>query len=256
MRRDVPIRETITYPKVTVTSDHDPYYDESSPFEHVLKCGHLITTLKPDEPCAPNCHHATSSSSLEAQKMSLSKTLKKNFYCDACVEDDTEGAIGIEASCQAAGQLPHFQAIKVVSVPCDEDGYTVEDYDPYLSSHPFDTAWPPTGDNMFEDMDFTPTRARKPKKFGPLTKTTDVSDDEPSSTAEAVAEDVDGTVAEGMRWLREEEERQRRRADEGTPSTLRRRSAARPIVISSSPDTGMSSFVVNSSSLVGPEHED
>jgi hypothetical protein len=288
MRRDLPVRETITYPKVTVTSSYDPCHDKSSPFEHVLGCGHLIATLKPDEPCAPNCHHATSSSPLKAQKANLSNALKKDFYCDACLEDETEEAIGKGASCQSAGQLPHckrlfnttdqtverfrinrrknnaegrgkatkfrkcYIAQKVVSVPCDKDGYTVEGYDPYLNSHPFDTAWPPTGQNMFEDIGVTPTKARKPKKSKLLTKTTDVSDDEPPSTAEAVAEDVNGTIAEGMRWVREEEARQRRRAEEGTPST-RRRQAARPIVISSSPDTGLASFVVTSSSPVSAQ---
>lgn len=282
------MRETITYPKVTVTSDFDPCHDKSSPFEHVLTCRHLITTPEPNEPCAPNCHHVTTEKAKrKVRKMSLNMAMKKEFYCDACVEIEGEREIPATASCRAAGKKPWSEdeiitdkttaenqragfcktiaarrnkahefrkcyiAQKIISVPCDGDGDTVEGYFPHPDTHPFDTAWPPTGENMFEDVEVTPTKAKKSKKKEPSGKsrpsitTLDESGDEATSADEAVAEDVDETIAEGARWLREQEDLTRRREAEGTPSTRRRHAAARPIVISSSPDTGMSSFVVH-----------
>lgn len=126
----------------------------------------------------------------------------------------------------------------------------VKDYDPYVGAHPFDTAWPPTGDNMFEDIDATPIKTKSNKKKRSQAKAQSSPDEAALHIDDAVAEEVNATVTEGTRWLQEEEERERRRAEEGAPTTQRRRAAARPIIISSSPDTGMSSFVVDDSSLL------
>lgn len=105
MRRLPPVRETITYPKVAITSEYDPCHDITAPFEHVLACGHLVTTFEPEEPCAPNCYHANNDGSRRASTMNLSKSLRKEFYCDACVEVDAEREIDESVSCKAAGEL-------------------------------------------------------------------------------------------------------------------------------------------------------
>ena len=143
---------------------------------------------------------------------------------------------------------------KFTSVPCDEDGDLDSGYSPGYNGHPFDTAMPRTGANMLEDIDVSPpqrTRRRQTEPFGKagsLVTVLSASDDDASSAGEAVAEDLEDTLAEGARWLQEQEELAQRRQEEGTPSTRRRRASARAIVISSSPDTDMSNFVVQSSS--------
>jgi hypothetical protein len=106
MRKDRPARETITYPKVAVTLTYDPCHDVSFPYEHVLSCRHIVTTPEPNEPCAPNCHYATQTSSRQAQKMTLSAALQKEFYCDACVEEQAGMIIYGGDSCKQAGQSP------------------------------------------------------------------------------------------------------------------------------------------------------
>lgn len=106
MRKILPVQETITYPWVTVTSTYDPCHDSCSPYEHVLAYGHLITTPEPDEPdepCAPNCYDALQTDSRQASRMTLSKALEKDFYCDACVEERTAANIDVTDSCKRAG---------------------------------------------------------------------------------------------------------------------------------------------------------
>ncbi|KNG46031.1 hypothetical protein TW65_07227 [Stemphylium lycopersici] len=51
----MPIHETVTYPRITVTAENDPCSNRSMSYEHVLSCGHAIVTAAPDEPCAANC---------------------------------------------------------------------------------------------------------------------------------------------------------------------------------------------------------
>lgn len=105
MRKRLPVRETFTYPRVTVTSDHNPCHDNISTYEHVLDCGHLITTAEPDEPCAPNCHPGTQTNWRSTSKMSLSRALEKDFYCDACVEEQADRVIDAGDSSKHAGQF-------------------------------------------------------------------------------------------------------------------------------------------------------
>ncbi|KAF3034154.1 hypothetical protein E8E12_004301 [Didymella heteroderae] len=247
MRKDRPVRETINYPKVTVTSTYDPCHDRSFLYEHVLTCGHLITTLEPDEPCAPNCHRATGIGSRQAPKMTLSKALEKDFYCDACVEVDGEGEIPATATNGEAGKQNEpnaetdinrdsiedqraeyremtaarrnkardfrkcYMAQKVVSVPCDEHGNPVFAYNSTFDFHPYDLSWPPTGANMYEDIEVIKVKkSRKKKKKRPLFAVLNEPDDAAIDINAAVAENIDDTLAEGARWLREEEERERR----------------------------------------------
>ena len=111
------VRETITYPKVTVTKTYDPCHDGFSPFEHVLACRHLVTTSEPNEPCAPNCHHAALLGSRQAPKMTLSNALKKDFYCDACVEEQAGKSIYVTDSCKQAG---YYSLLTVTSFTTDK----------------------------------------------------------------------------------------------------------------------------------------
>lgn len=286
MRKSHTVREVITYPKVTVTSTYDPCHDKSSPYEHILACKHLITTPEPDEPCASNCYFATQTRSRQAPKMTLSAALNKDFYCDACVELEVEKAIlatvtneeageqnasntGIEANGIVAedqraayremtaakrNKVHDFRkcyiAQKNISIPCDDKGQAVEGYRPHPGYNAYDMSWPPTGANMYEDVDIIrPQKSKKKKKKRPLAAVLMGPGTPAIIDGEAVAEDVNETVAEGARWLQEEEERERRRVEGDTPATRRRRAAARPIVISSSPDTDLSSFVVDDSGL-------
>lgn len=143
-----------------------------------------------------------------------------------------------------------YIAQKTISVPCDDEGEAVEGYRPHPPQNIYDMSWPPTGANMYEDVEIIRPQKSKEKKKR-RSAAVQVKPDGPAIHIEgAVAEDVNETVTEGARWLREEEDRERRRAEEGTPATRRRRAAARPIVISSSPDTGMSSFIVDELSLL------
>jgi len=286
MRKSHTVREVITYPKVTVTTTYDPCHDEYSPYEHVLACRHLITTPEPYEPCAPNCYHANGTRSRQAPKMTLSAALKKEFYCDACVELEGENEIPATATNEEAGEQVKSNAAittdkfvaedqraeyrqtttairnkaldfrtcyiaqKTISVPCDDEGEAVEGYRSHPPHNAYDMSWPPTGANMYEDVETIRPQKSKEKKRR-RSAAVRVEPDEPAIHIKgAVAEDVNETVTEGARWLREEEDRERRRAEEGTPATRRRRAAARPIVISSSPDIGISSFVVDESSLL------
>lgn len=105
MRKRIPIRETFTYPRVTVNSSYDPCHDDISPYEHVLGCGHLITTAEPDEPCAPNCHHTTQTNWRSTPKIYSSRAMEKDFYCDACVEEQAGRIIYGGDSCKEAGQF-------------------------------------------------------------------------------------------------------------------------------------------------------
>lgn len=47
-------------------------------------------------------------------------------------------------------------ALKVTSIPCDDEGNPVWQYQPREKHHPFDTALPQIGDNMFDHEDIDP----------------------------------------------------------------------------------------------------
>jgi hypothetical protein len=187
-----PIHETVTYPRIKVTSYNDSCLIPSMAYEHILACGHIITTALPDLPCAPNCHHVAN---IQMPKQRGHRNGVKNegegrlFYCDACAEAKYEDLIPDDATATAAGKLPPFSyftsradavgtekfraemrveeamrrgkatnyrkcyiGLKVTSVPCYSDGKVSRRYVPRKEHHPFDISIPQTGDNFFEDM--------------------------------------------------------------------------------------------------------
>jgi hypothetical protein len=97
------IHEAVTYPRVRLAPDNNLCLNTSMSYEHVLTCGHIVETAKPDEPCAPNCHHIANRKSLEKRN-----TPKQNraldFYCDACVETENETRIPGDMTSTAAGE--------------------------------------------------------------------------------------------------------------------------------------------------------
>lgn len=177
------VRETIRYPKRSVTDASNPCLDTTQSFEHALKCGHLVTTALPNEPCAPNCYHVDDDADLDrslkykrAMKMKNGNTVSdKPFYCDACVEIENEKKIPAAVSSSVAEERRAvlnateaktrkkatafrkcYIALKITSVPCHSDGTLSSRYTPRDERHPFDTAMPRTGENMFEDVDPDP----------------------------------------------------------------------------------------------------
>jgi hypothetical protein len=185
----IPIREEITYPKITVTEDKDACLNLALPFKHVLWCGHTVSTSLPREPCAPNYHHVQDDGgelgrSLRNRKaMSMengNKVSEKKFYCDACVETEMEHKLHVELSASAAeerraamraneaktrGKITEYRkcyiALKVTSIPCHSDGTISSRYTPREERHRFDQALPRTGDNMFEDVDASPVKEER-----------------------------------------------------------------------------------------------
>ncbi|KAJ4985776.1 hypothetical protein SVAN01_08772 [Stagonosporopsis vannaccii] len=266
--KPLPVREQITYPVVHVTAENDPCRSQHVQLHHALLCGHLITTLKPDEPCAPNCSRVAVAKAARTSRQTNSKTCSDLlFYCDACVESTNEPQVASTLSNEeaerkrAALRLQEatrqdkankyrrcYIAQKTVSVPCDEDGHVVGNYSPVLRRHPFDTALPRSGANMFEDVDVPPHRKNSTRQ-APYRKSTPLilaSDDEEEGEEEdqedEISEDIDDTVAEGIRWVQGDRARLRRK----DPRSMQRLRAARPI-INSSPDTDLSSFISNTS---------
>ena len=100
------IHEKATYPRVLGLRDADSCNNASMSYEHLLECGHLITTPKPDERCAPNCYyvehgwHEINSDEKKKAKMLL-------FYCDACVEEENEKLVAGTLTSAAAGMLTY-----------------------------------------------------------------------------------------------------------------------------------------------------
>ncbi|KAH4103246.1 hypothetical protein HBI24_030150 [Parastagonospora nodorum] len=177
------VRETITYPKRSIKDANNPCLDTKQSFEHALKCGHLVTTALPNEPCAPNCYHVDDDADLDrslkhkkAMKMKNGNTFSnKPFYCDACVEMENEKKIPADLSSsdaearravlrateaktrkKAAAFRKCYIALKFTSVQCHSDGTVSSRYVPGDERHPFDTAMPRTGENMFEDVNPDP----------------------------------------------------------------------------------------------------
>jgi hypothetical protein len=183
-----PVRETITYPKVIVTDNTDSCRNSALPCEHVLMCGHLVTTALPNEPCAPNCHHVADGRDMLDWRQGNQKTPRtkngkqiseSDFYCDACVEARLELCIGVELSSAESEELRAklrtleaenlkkntdfrkcYIALKVTSVPCHSEGTMSSRYNPRKEHHPFDTAVPQSGENMFEDVDSNAVEAQ------------------------------------------------------------------------------------------------
>lgn len=130
-------------------------------------------------------------------------------------------------------------------------------YIPHGDGHPFDTALPRTGANMFKDVEVPhPKRTNAKRKVQsnkgmPVTPVSDTSDYESERLEDAdqgFREDVEDTIAEGARWLREQEDLDRRRQEGSLVRVRKIRTATRPIVYSSSPHTRTSTTVVKSSS--------
>ena len=96
------IHEKVTYPRVLGLREQDSCRNASMSYEHLLECGHLITTPTPDERCAPNCYcvaygwHEINFDEKKKAKMLL-------FYCDACVEEKKEKLVAGTLTSTAAG---------------------------------------------------------------------------------------------------------------------------------------------------------
>lgn len=108
-----PIHEYVIYPRIKVTSSNNSCLNPSMPYKHILACGHIVETTKPNEPCAPNCHHIESTRKNESgglkQKREISKSVSTlAFYCDACFEAMHEALIPDNISSTQAGNIsPH-----------------------------------------------------------------------------------------------------------------------------------------------------
>jgi hypothetical protein len=171
------VTETVTYPRLEVTAYYNPCLSSNTSCEHVLKCGHCIVTALPNQPCGGNCLHVDSTAGTKANRQGVIKKTDLDFWCDACVEEGIEmeiethhgrtldardadqrrTAIRLLRAQTAKQAKESFQkcyiAAKTVSVRCDLDGLPLKGYLCTPSTHPFDTAIPPAGANMFEDVD-------------------------------------------------------------------------------------------------------
>ncbi|KAF2241296.1 hypothetical protein BU26DRAFT_572138 [Trematosphaeria pertusa] len=166
-----PVKETITYPRIKVTAENDPCLNPSQEVEHILSCGHIITSATANELCGSNCYHVA------ARKQRVGTQSAADFWCNACVEERIEAEIAKENTNATVAESRRtflridfakknrkaqkaarkcYIGLKVVSVPCDNRGRTPKGYKPPPSDHPFDTALPRAGDNMFEDVDPSP----------------------------------------------------------------------------------------------------
>jgi hypothetical protein len=97
--------ETVTYPRINLTDGNDSCLIPSMSYEHVLACGHLIATPKPNERCALNCNHvANGRSQMIADVQDKGNTKALSFYCDACVEKGNEALIPMDITSTAAGE--------------------------------------------------------------------------------------------------------------------------------------------------------
>lgn len=107
LRKPTTIREVVTYPRIQVTPANDSCLNPSMSYEHILGCGHIVLTQKPDEQCAANCHHVENHYKAPPKKFS-----KKIFYCDACFESEIELLIPHDLTSTEAGKqrrpLPCF----------------------------------------------------------------------------------------------------------------------------------------------------
>ncbi|PSN74593.1 hypothetical protein BS50DRAFT_642962 [Corynespora cassiicola Philippines] len=131
MPRVRPNPRIVIYPKKKWLPNETPCLDKSFPYEHALKCGHLVVTDNPFEPCGSNCQHTTG---VDPQEI-------RNFFCDACVEEFIWKK-----------KQPKRKHGREVSVSCDRETGDVNGY-MWLGSHLHDSAFPQTGPNMFEGIE-------------------------------------------------------------------------------------------------------
>ncbi|KAI4636864.1 hypothetical protein J4E93_010880 [Alternaria ventricosa] len=173
------IHEKVVYPRVIGLRDADSCNNASMSYEHLLECGHLITTPKPDERCAPNCYcvkHGRHEINGDEEK----KANMMLFYCDACVEEENERLVADTLTSTGAENLRRtlrekaaikrekqtkfrkcYIALKITSVPCHTDGALRKSYTPRKEHHPFDVSIPRVGDNFFEDILVNPVEKMK-----------------------------------------------------------------------------------------------
>lgn len=170
------MRETITYPQIKeITARSDSCLNPTMASEHILVCGHIINTDAPDEPCAPNYYHifVNREISIDTKGFDPFEALRagKDSYCDACIKTEFESkmplnisseetekrrAVFKKAEAKARSKDTKYRkcyiAYKCAAVSCHSDGSIPLRYLP-SKSHPFDTAMPRIGSNMFEDVD-------------------------------------------------------------------------------------------------------
>lgn len=95
-----PVKETITYPRIKVTAENDPCLNPSQEVEHILSCGHIITSATANELCGSNCYHVA------ARKQRVGTQSAADFWCNACVEERIEAEIAKEnTNATVAGTL-------------------------------------------------------------------------------------------------------------------------------------------------------
>lgn len=102
--KSVAVHETVTYPRIKpATLEEDSCLNPNMAMEHLLACGHIVNTEKPDEPCAPNCYHAQHSTS-KKKRNHARPVSEKDFYCNACVEAINEEFVPEYATSTQAGE--------------------------------------------------------------------------------------------------------------------------------------------------------
>ncbi|KAH7066844.1 hypothetical protein BKA63DRAFT_374972, partial [Paraphoma chrysanthemicola] len=166
----IPVRETVSYPKINVNVNGNACLADWRPFEHLLACGHLINTRLPDLPCAPNCHHVERQTvGLITGKVNGKLVSDKDFFCDACTEEEIEEEIPHDVTATDAQNYKTMQRaeelkmldrkrrfrecsiVKDIYIPCFADGSLSPRYQPNENGHSLEVCSPHTSNNMFED---------------------------------------------------------------------------------------------------------
>lgn len=105
-----PVYEVARYPQIIgITPENNSCLNPSMSYEHILACGHIIITARPDEPCAPNCYHIASNN-LSKDKGELGRSNILRFYCDACVETGSEALMSNDLPSLGAGKCTNSGA--------------------------------------------------------------------------------------------------------------------------------------------------
>jgi hypothetical protein len=208
-----PIRETITYPKVTLSELNDSCLLSSLTLYHLLSCGHQVCTALQDEPCAPNCYHVKKEhdrhglSSQHTNAVNGKRVSNEKFRCDACVEETFEKIIpssydSTEAedyrtklraearkSQKSSNDRKCYIFAKNSSVPVTEDGKPLPGYVPAKNRHPHDSVWPHLGWGSFEDLDVEPDQYEQETEetVKTTTEVTDLTLEDPPSDTESEA---------------------------------------------------------------------
>jgi hypothetical protein len=112
-RATLALQETTTYPTNKPTLEANPCFNSTIASEHVLECGHCITTKAPKEPCASNCFHVAEARYLanntekEQEALADEGATEEEFWCDACQQEGIENELILEnrsADIQATGK--------------------------------------------------------------------------------------------------------------------------------------------------------